>query len=171
VQSKGPFPTESETESESQAPKVGIFGPAAPYLPSTEIAPFLSGDAHRSAKETFDLKFKSIFDKLPSKYDSDPKLEPLYGQSEDILLLKDLMQIEEILQTLTVGYTDSNLELVVGGSWLEGIYIANIQAKFAMIGRNWKATFDPLDTEHIEAVDGVPRSQEELKTLMDLIIG
>ena len=177
LQSKRPF----SSDSESQVPTVGIFGPAfsihAPYNkdtcefePTFEIATFLSGDAHISAKETFDLKFKEVHNELAS-HKPGSKKDILRGECESLILLEDLIKIEDILQDFTAGYTDTDLDVMLSCSWMEGIYIASIQAKLALIGRSWKANFDPLDAEHIEAVDGVPRSPGELKVLSNSITG
>lgn len=165
------------SDSESETPTVGIFGPACRASSNGgKLATFLSGDAHDSAKETFDLKLKGIKDKLPSP--SKPYFpfrsateDVLRGELADLSLLEGLMKIEELLQGFTVGYTDTDLELEVGCSWMEGIYIASIQEQMKLIGRNWKANFDPLDTEHIRAVDGVPRSEGELKILFNSVAG
>jgi hypothetical protein len=174
VQSEESF----SSDSESETPTVGIFGPARPFRAhnSDKLATFLSGDAHDSAKETFDLKLKGIKDKLPSPSKGyfpgeSAEEDVLREELESLVLLEDLMKIEELLQAFTAGYTDTDLELIVGCSWTEGIYIASIQEKMKLIGRNWKANFDPLEAEHIEAVDGVPRSQGELKILLKSIAG
>ncbi len=148
------------------------------YEPTNEIATFLSGETHNSVKETLKLKLKDLKDELssflkaqPHVFNENVKVDKVLGQFESLTLLEDLVKIEEILQVFTAGYTDIDMELILGGSWLEGIYIASIQEKMKMISKNWKANFDPLDKEHIEAVDGVPRSQEELNILLKSVGG
>ncbi|PMD22663.1 hypothetical protein NA56DRAFT_702450 [Hyaloscypha hepaticicola] len=171
----------------NRTPAIGIFGPASSYKgawnkekwayePTNEIATFLSGETHNFVKETLKLKLKDLKDKLPSfskiqshVFGESIEVDKVLGQLESLTLLEDLVKIEEILQLFTAGYTDTDMELILGGSWLEGIYIANIQEKMKIIGRNWKANFDPLNKEYIEAVDGVPRSQGELDILLKLI--
>jgi hypothetical protein len=177
----------SSFDSESDFINVGIFGPScsskAPwnqaksdFEPTTDIATFISGDSHASAKETFDLKLKGITDELgsPSKPyfpGRSAREDVIRGKFERLSLLTDLMQIEELLQVLTAGYTDTDIWIEVGGSWMEGIYIASIQRQLEVIGRRWKANHELSNTKEIEDVDGVPRSQAELKALLGSITG
>jgi hypothetical protein len=92
------------SNSESEAPTVGIFGPGCfekPYDSEFEpISTFLSGNAHASAKKTFDLKVKGIKDELPllSMVHRSVEEDALIGQLERLCLLEDLVKIEELLQ-------------------------------------------------------------------------
>jgi hypothetical protein len=131
--------------------------------------------AHVSAKHTLELKVKSITEKLPlpagGVFLRSAEGDILPGQHEDLSLLGDLVRIEGLLQQWTAGYIDTGVEIDVGGSWIEGIYITSIQRKMEVIGKCWKASLEDLDMPRIQAVDGVPRSQEELRVLLRSIKG
>jgi hypothetical protein len=147
---------------------------AAPF--NSEVgAVNLSRSAHVSAKETLELKAKSITEKLPlpagGVFLRSTERDILPRQHEDLSLLDDLVRIEGLLQQWTAGYIDADVEIDVGGSWIEGIYIASIQRKMEVIGKCWKASLEDLDMPRIQAVDGVPRSQAELRVLLRSIKG
>ena len=108
---------------------------------------------------------KSITEKLPlpagGVFLRSTEGDILPRQHEDLSLLDDLVRIEGLLQQWTVGYIDADVKIDVGGSWIEGIYIASIQRKIEVIGKCWKASLEDLDMPRIQVVDGVPRSQAE----------
>jgi hypothetical protein len=183
-------------ESGFPTPATGIFGRAssskAPYNldknefePTIEVATFLSSESHAFAKERFDAKLKMLKDRLPlpsrTPYPNCVEGDVLWGRCREedvalgglasISLLEDLVKIEEMLQLYTVGYTDKDMEIDVGGSWMEGVYIASIQRKLVLIDRNWKANMETSSTDEIEAVDEVLRSPYALKVLFGSITG
>jgi hypothetical protein len=155
------------------------------FEPTTGVATFLSGESHAFAKGKFDAKLKMLKDRLPlpsrtpypNCVEGDlgwgrcSKEDEVLGRLERMGLLEDLVQIEEMLQLYTVGYTDTDMTIEVGGSWMEGVYIASIQRKLAVIGRSWKATMKTLSKDEIEEVDGGSRSPYALEVLCGSVTG